>query len=69
MLIKLVVIMNNTVFLSQILLFTVHFRKRRSTHGILKNPSSSANTFWQIEKHSDSRSGKLKHVDCVLTYD
>jgi hypothetical protein len=37
----------------------VHFRKRRSNHGVLKNPSTSANTFWQIEKCSDPRSGML----------
>lgn len=36
----------------------VHFRKRRSNQGILKNPSTSANTFWQIEKCIDRRSGK-----------
>ena len=37
--------------------YAVHFRRRRSNHGVLKYPSTSANTFWQIEKCLDSRSG------------
>lgn len=36
----------------------VHCRRRKTDHGILKAPSTSANTFWQIEKESDPRSGE-----------
>ena len=38
--------------------FIVHCRKRHSDHGILKAPSTSANTYWQFEKESDPRSGE-----------
>lgn len=36
----------------------VHCRKRQSKLGRLKNPSTSANVYWQFEKESDSRSGE-----------
>ena len=36
----------------------VHCRKRRSDHGILKPPSTSANTYWQFEKECDPLSGE-----------
>lgn len=36
----------------------MHCRKRKTDHGLLKAPSTSANTYWQIEKESDSRSGE-----------
>lgn len=37
---------------------SVHCRKRKTDHGLLKDPSSSSNTYWQIEKESDPRSGE-----------
>jgi len=36
----------------------VHCRKRHSDHGILKPPSTSANTYWQFEKERDPLSGE-----------
>ena len=42
------------------ILNAVHCRERQSENGILKAPSTSANTFWQLEKASDSRSGKYE---------
>ena len=36
----------------------VHCRKRHSDHGILKAPSTSANTYWQFEKESFPCSGE-----------
>lgn len=36
----------------------MHCRKRKTDHGLLKAPSTSANTYWQIEKESDPRSGE-----------
>ena len=47
-------------FISKLLLFaTVHCRKRHSELGHLKDPSTSANVYWQFEKESDGRSGEL----------
>ena len=37
---------------------TVHCRKRHSDLGRLKEPSTSANVYWQFEKESDGRSGE-----------
>lgn len=42
------------IFLSHV----VHCRERHSDHGILRAPSTSANTFWQLEKGRDPHSGK-----------
>jgi len=36
----------------------VHCRERHSDHGILRAPSTSANTFWQLEKGRDPHSGE-----------
>ena len=36
----------------------MHCRKRHSELGRLKDPSTSANVYWQFEKESDSRSGE-----------
>ena len=36
----------------------MHCRKRKTDHGLLKAPSTSSNTYWQIEKESDPRSGE-----------
>ena len=36
----------------------MHCRKRKSHLGRLKNPSTSANVFWQFEKENDRRSGE-----------
>ena len=38
--------------------FAVHFRRKRTENGFKKTSHTSANTFWQIEKLSDSISGK-----------
>ena len=43
---------------SYIYIFLVHCRRRRCDHGILKDSSTSANTYWQFEKESDPRSGE-----------
>ena len=46
-------------FISKLLLYaTVHCRKRHSELGRLKDPSTSANVYWQFEKESDGRSGE-----------
>ena len=46
-------------FISEHLLFaTVHCRKRHSEFGRLKDPSTSADVYWQFEKESDGRSGE-----------
>ena len=36
----------------------MHCRKRHSELGKLKDPSTSANVYWQFEKESDGRSGE-----------
>ena len=39
--------------------FSVHCRKRKTDYaGRLKSPSTSANTYWQIEKESDPLNGE-----------
>ena len=42
--------------------FVVHGRKRHSDHGILKPPSTSANTYWQFEKERNPCSGEYGGV-------
>lgn len=37
--------------------YAVHLRKRKSEHGKLKSPSTSAITYWQIEKDKEPLSG------------
>ena len=37
----------------------VHLRKRKSDHGKLKSPSTSAITYWTIEKKKEPLSGEL----------
>ena len=37
----------------------VHLRKRKSEHGKLKAPSTSAITYWQIEKDKEPLSGTV----------
>ena len=40
-------------------LILVHLRKRKSDHGKLKAPSTSAITYWQIEKDKERLSGRV----------
>ena len=40
-----------------VLVEDVHLRKRKSDYGKLKAPSTSAITYWCIEKRKDPRSG------------
>ena len=42
---------------SYVYVYVVHLRKRKSEHGKLKPPSTSAITYWQIEKDEDPLSG------------
>ena len=39
------------------LIYVVHLRKRKSEHSKLKAPSTSAITYWQIEKDKEPLSG------------
>ena len=47
-----------------VIFITVHLRKRKSDHGRLKAPSTSAITYWQIEKDTEPLSGKLLYYLC-----
>jgi len=40
--------------------FLVHLRKRKSEHGKLRPPSTSAITYWQIEKVNEPLNGIVK---------
>ena len=50
--------MSSFSLLSLSLSCTVHCRKRKMDHGILKDPSTSSNTYWQIERESNQCSGE-----------
>ena len=45
-----------------IIFYLVHFRKKLVTKDIIPSPPTSPNTFWQIEKSTDSISGKTKYI-------
>ena len=46
--------------ISFLLFVTVHCRQRRVDQRRHINPSTSANTYWQIEKGEDSKTGQIK---------
>ena len=55
---------NNNIFyyIFSIVLFAVHCRQRRVDQKAHSKPSTSANTYWQIEKESEPLSGMI----CIL---
>ena len=53
--------MMDCILLYIFLLFvTVHCRQRRVDQRRHINPSTSANTYWQIEKGEDPKTGQIK---------
>lgn len=56
-----------TVTQDYFFMFAVHLRKRKFEHGQLKAPSTSAITYWQIEKDKEPLSGKHLNALTVKT--
>ena len=50
---------STTVVKINVMLFAVHCRQRRVDQSAHRFPSSSANTYWQIEKESGTISGEM----------
>ena len=56
-------------FIMSVCCYLVHSHQRQVDQKAHSMPSTSANTYWQIEKEKDSRSGTCRHMTMYYSSD